>query len=192
MPHRPGLTTQSVIAAAVRIADAEGLDRLTLAGIAEELRVKPPSLYEHVTGFDGLRQALRLRGLELMAASFRRATTGRAGDDAVRALADAFRAFVREHPALYEATTRGSKHDPPEVRAAAADVLEILYAVLQGYRIHGEEAVHATRYLRSVLHGFTSLEASGGFGMPTDLEASYRRMVDALRVTLRNWGRRRT
>lgn len=191
MTRKAGLTTQAVVDAAVVLADEDGLRRLTLARVAEKLRVKPPSLYEHVAGLEGLEQALRLRGLTRMASLFRRATTGRAQDDAVRALADAFRGFAREHPALYEATVRGVGRDPPEVREASAEVLDILFATLRGYGIRDQENVHAVRYLRSVLHGFASLEASGGFGLPTDLEASYRRIVDALLVNLRTWGRRK-
>jgi AcrR family transcriptional regulator len=191
MPRRAGLTTASVVDTASALADKDGFEALTLARVAEELGVRSPSLYEHVDGLGGLRQALRLRGLETMASRFRRATTGRSGDDAVRALADAFRRFAREHPALYEATVRSVERDAPQVQAAASEVLDILFAVLSGYRIKGEEAVHAARYLRSVLHGFTSLEAAGGFGMPADLEASFGRIVDALVANLQDWSRRK-
>ncbi len=191
MAPRAGLTTAAVVDAAIELADADGLDHLTLARVADELGVKPPSLYEHVDGLEGLREALRLRGLQTMGASFRRATTGRSQDDAVRAFADAFRQFARRHPALYQATVRSAERDSPAVRAAAEDVLDVLFAVLRGYGIQGEDAVHAARYLRSVFHGFTSLEVSGGFGMPTDLEGSYRRMVGAVLVNLKSWGRAR-
>ncbi len=191
MAPRAGLTSDRVLDAAIALADDEGLDRITLARVAGELGVKPPSLYEHIDGLEGLRTELRIRGLETMASRFRRATTGRSKDDAVRALADAFRRFAREHPALYEATVRSVERDTPRAKAAGEDVLDILFAVLRGYGIKGEEAVHATRYLRSVLHGFNSLEAAGGFGMPTDLERSYRRMVDAVVATLGSWSKLR-
>lgn len=191
MPHRAGLTTERVLDAAITLADDGGLEGLTLVEVADSLGVRPPSLYEHVDGLEGLRQALRLRGLRTMAAGFRRATTGRARDDAVRALADAFRGFARENPALYAATILSVEHDTPELKAAGDEILDILFAVLRGYGVEGEDAVHATRYLRSVLHGFTSLEASGGFGMRTDLERSYRRLVDEVVATLSTWGRRR-
>ncbi len=191
MARRAGLTSDRVVDAAVALADADGLDRLTLVRLAHKLGVRPPSLYEHVDGWRGLEKRIRQRGLEQLAVSLRRAATGRSGDDAVRGMAVAFRTFVQDHPALYEATVRSVEHDAPEVRAAAAEVLEILFAVLRGYGIAGEEAVHASRYLRSVLHGFTSLEAARGFGMPADLEASYQRLVDALVVTLQAWGRRK-
>lgn len=187
MAPRAGLTSDRVVDAAMVLADDEGLDRITLARVAGKLGVKPPSLYEHIDGLEGLRSELRIRGLETMSSLFRRATTGRSKNDAVRALADAFRRFAREHPALYEATVRSVERDTSRAKAAGEDVLDILFAILRGYGIKGEEALHATRYLRSVLHGFNSLEAAGGFGMPTDLERSYRRMIDAVLATLGSW-----
>jgi hypothetical protein len=42
-----------------------------------------------------------------------------------------------------------------------------------------EEAVHVIRGLRSMAHGFATIERSGGFGIPIDLDESYRRLIDA-------------
>ena len=36
------------------------------------------------------------------------------------------------------------------------------------------------RTVRSALHGFVSLEASGGFGLPDDVDASFETLVDVL------------
>jgi len=38
--------------------------------------------------------------------------------------------------------------------------------VLKPYHLPEDEALHAVRSLRSILHGFASLEQKGGFGMP--------------------------
>ena len=44
--------------------------------------------------------------------------------------------------------------------------MEPVLAVLASCGIHGrEEAIHAARGLRSVAHGFATLEEAGGFGM---------------------------
>jgi hypothetical protein len=48
-----------------------------------------------------------------------------------------------------------------------------LFAVLRGYGLDGDDAVDATRALRSALHGFVSLEQAGGFGLPVDVDRSY-------------------
>jgi hypothetical protein len=41
-----------------------------------------------------------------------------------------------------------------------------------------DEAIHALRGLRSLVHGFATLEISGGFGIPLDLDESFSRLVD--------------
>ncbi len=53
----------------------------------------------------------------------------------------------------------------------------VLRAVLESYGLRGDEATHAIRGLRSLLHGFVSLEAAGGFGLPLDLDESFTRLV---------------
>ena len=57
MPRR-GLDRARVVAAAGDIADAEGLEAVTLARVAQQLGVRSPSLYNHVAGRDGLLRAL--------------------------------------------------------------------------------------------------------------------------------------
>ena len=61
---RAGLTPDSVLDAAARIADADGLPAVTLARLAAELGVRPPSLYKHVDGLDAIHRGLALRGLQ--------------------------------------------------------------------------------------------------------------------------------
>ena len=34
------------------------------------------------------------------------------------------------------------------------------------------------RGFRSILHGFASIESSGGFGLPLDLDVSFKMLVD--------------
>ena len=52
--------------------------------------------------------------------------------------------------------------------------------MLRGYGVEGDDALHATRYLRSTLHGFVALEAAGGFALDLDLNVSLDRLVAAL------------
>jgi DNA-binding transcriptional regulator YhcF (GntR family) len=50
----PDLTRERIVAAAVRVADAEGLAQLSMRRIATELAAAPMSLYRHVDGKDEL------------------------------------------------------------------------------------------------------------------------------------------
>jgi hypothetical protein len=65
--------------------------------------------------------------------------------------------------------------------------LQIVFAVLAGYGLAGDDAVHATRVLRAALHGFVTLEASGGFGMPQDIAVSYDCLIHTLDESLAHW-----
>ena len=177
MPLRAGLDQAAVIQAAADLADAEGLERLTLAILAARLGIRTPSLYNHVDGLEGLRRSLAILGYRQLGKSLARATIGKSSDEAVIALAEAYRAFARAHPGLYVAALQAPVPADDEAQAAAREVVEIVLAVLAADRLHGDEALHATRALRSALHGFVSLEASGGFGIPLDMDESFRRLV---------------
>lgn len=187
MATRARLKSEEILDAAIRIADKTGLDKLTLGQVAAEVGVKTPSLYEHFEGLPGLHLAIRLRGFQTLGNIIGKATVGKSRDDAVRALASETRRFVHQHPALYESTVLTAVGDSKEVHKAADGVLVTLYSVLAGYGITGTEAVYAARYLRSLLHGFNSLELAGGFGLNVHLSESYDRMIDMLAQDLKQW-----
>jgi AcrR family transcriptional regulator len=182
---RTGLDTVAVVAAAAALADAEGLEAVTLARLASQLGVRPPSLYVHVDGLPGLRRRLAARGARELAALLQLAAAGRSGKDALEAVADAYRRYAREHPGTYAATQRTANLDDPDASAAAGELLATVLAVLRGYGLGDDRAVHATRVVRSALHGFVTLETDDGFGLPLDLDASFDLLVAMLDQGLR-------
>src|SRR5437762_5111966 len=177
---RAGLDTARVVGAAAVLADAEGLDAVTLARVAAGLGVRAPSLYNHVDGRGGLLRALALRGVRELTAALRDAAVGRSGADALGATARAYRAYARAHPGLYAASVAAPAPDDAEHMAAARETVELVYAVLRGWALEGDDAVHAARAFRSAVHGFVLLEAAGGFGIPVDLDDSFERLVATL------------
>ncbi|RJK94191.1 TetR/AcrR family transcriptional regulator [Vallicoccus soli] len=182
---RAGLTPERVVAAAAARADAAGWAATTLATVAEQLGVRVPSLYKHVDGLPDLRRRVALAGLRGLAAALREAAVGRSGPDALRAVARAYRAWARDHPGTYEALQRAPAADDEELTAAAADLVGVLTAVLRGWGLEGDDAVHAVRAVRAALHGFCALEAAGGYGLPLDRDESFERLVDLLAGGLR-------
>src|SRR5919199_3743621 len=124
---RSGLNTELVVDAAARLADAEGLENLTLKRLADALDVRPPSLFSHVEGLADLRRQLQLRALREMAARCGRAAIGRAGDEAVLATATAARDFAREHPGLYAASLGAPPAGDRELNEAAAQFIGIFF-----------------------------------------------------------------
>lgn len=173
MSHRAGLDQVSVVEAAVRLIDEEGLDQLSLGRLAERLGVRTPSLYNHIAGLPGLMRDLALYSLRDLYEHITRATIGKAGGEAILALADSFRAYAKEAPGRYALTQQAPDFNDPEVQAAAQRVVGVAQAVLAAYNLREEDAIHAIRGLRSIVHGFLSLENEGGFKMAVDTEASF-------------------
>jgi AcrR family transcriptional regulator len=181
---RRGLDTGQVIDAALAIADRDGLDAVTLAGVASALGVRAPSLYHHVSGRDGLLRAIALRGLHELTASLQAAAAGRAGTEALAATAHAYREYAHAHPGAYAATLRAPALGDSEHEQAGRAAVEVVSAVLRAWHLDEEDTLHAVRVIRSALHGFVSLEAAGGFALALDLDVSFERVIETLAAGL--------
>lgn len=181
---RAGLSTTAVVDAALGVVDEQGTAALTLAAVAQRTGVATPSLYKHVAGLGELRTLVGARVLDDMADHFTKAVLGRSGDDAVFAVMHAYRDFVRRHPARYAAMPLDPLHDPA-LAAPGGKLLDVVLAALRAYGLTGSDAIHATRCLRAVAHGFSSLEAGGGFGLPEDLDQTYDQLIAAVITALR-------
>jgi AcrR family transcriptional regulator len=182
---RAGLSTPSVVDAALAVIDEQGPGALTLAAVAARTGVAAPSLYKHVGGLAELRTLVGLRVIEDMTGRFRAAVLGRSGDDAVVALMQAYRDYVRERPARYALMPLDPLHQP-ELAEAATAMLDVTLAALRDYDLTPASAIHVTRCIRAAAHGFASLEAGGGFGFPQDVDASYAQLI---RMVLTGLGR---
>ncbi|MFI1171944.1 TetR/AcrR family transcriptional regulator [Streptomyces melanogenes] len=184
---RAGLTAERVTAAAAELADEIGFDNVTLSALARHFGVKDASLYSHVKNVRDLRTRVALLAGGELIDEIAVAVAGRSGRDALVAFADAYRAYALAHPGRYAATQ--IRVDPAAVADAPAmrRTVEITYGMLRGYGLAEPDLTDAVRLLRSTFHGYISIEAQGGFNHVRDVEASWRRAVEALHVLLEHW-----
>ncbi|MDX3361405.1 MULTISPECIES: TetR/AcrR family transcriptional regulator [Streptomyces] len=184
---RAGLTAERLARAGAELADEVGFDQVTVSALARRFDVKVASLYSHVKNSHDLRTRIALIALEELADRGAAALAGRAGKDALTALADVYRDYAREHPGRYDAARY--RLDPETAAASAGGRnAQLTRAVLRGYDLTEPEQTHAVRLLGSVFHGYVSLEAAGGFSHSApDSQASWARIMDALDALLRNW-----
>ncbi len=181
---RAGLSRAVIACDAADLADEVGWDHITLAAVAARFGVRQPSLYKHVAGLSELRRDVSvLSGRELHDA-LTAAAVGKSGGDALQAMADAYRAFAKHHPGRYEACVVAPTDGDTEYEQVAMATVSTIAAVLAGYGLTGDDAIHAIRGLRALMHGFVSLEAAGGFALPQDLDESYRRLVEGFARSL--------
>ncbi len=192
MGQKAGLSTDDVIDAAVEIADRDGLENLTLARLANDLGIRPPSLYNHIAGLDGLHRELALRASLHLNAAFSAACDGKGGDDSFRAMAAAYREFGHTHPGLFRSLLRAQTVSADErVWAAAMDAIDPVSGVMEEVGFSGEDVIVARRICRAALSGFVSLEMGEGFVLPLDMDSTYADMVEVLLTGLRDLARSR-
>lgn len=166
------------------LADADGLETLTLTKLAQTMGIRPPSLFNHVDSLAGLVREVALAALaelwdRLVAAL---AVPGSPQESLIRML-EAYRSYVKDHPGRYAATLAfpalEAKNDP-EWAAMDSLVVEKCLELTARFGLEGAEAIHALRGWRALAHGFSDLERRGGFGIPLDCDESFRLAVAAL------------
>lgn len=181
---RAGLSTDAVVELAVSLVDerSDGLDSLTLAAIAARAGVAVPSLYKHVASLDEVRRRVTLIAVRELTRRVGDAATSAAPSDRFRAVAHAIRRFSHEHPGLAAAAQASGDRQgdalDAEIAAAGRDAIAVVVESLSSYGVPPEHLVDVVRAARATVMGFVVLEASGGFGLPDDVDASFSALLD--------------
>jgi AcrR family transcriptional regulator len=177
MPHPAQITRDALIARAWEMAEAEGVEQMTLAKLAAALGVKAPSLYHH------MRSKAERTTQQLFAALHE--TLSAAGDapaaERIRRLAAAYRAFAQAHPILYMlafTTVEAEARPDPAYQEQGVIPIQAVLAELTG----ADESLTAIRGLLALMHGFVMLEINDQFRRGGDLDAAY---AEGIEVYLR-------
>ena len=167
-PPRSGRTPrlQQVVAAAQAVLDADGIEALTMRRLAEDLGIKAPSLYKHVSDKAALEAALIEDALFTMGDALHSAvrTPGRAG--ALARLLRAYRSSSLEHPNRYRLATSGQlRRDllPEGLEEWAGQ--PFLFAAGSRFR---------SQALWSFAHGMVILEIDDRYPAESDLDRTWK------------------
>ncbi|RRJ62045.1 TetR/AcrR family transcriptional regulator [Paenibacillus oralis] len=180
MSPRIGLDSTAVLMAAVEVANAEGAAAVSISSVARKLGIRPPSLYNHVSGLEEIRAGLAKYALERLYDHIAGAVGDLSGEHAIRRFADAYLAFAHEHPGLYEAVQMAPGPEDRQLQEAGSRLVELTLRYLSSYPLTEEQALHTVRGLRSLIHGFASLKRQGGFGLPLEVRDSLHFNLDLL------------
>ncbi len=153
------LSRDVIVHAALTFLDREGWDALTINALATQLGTKGPSLYNHVDSLEDLRRTVRMHVIDDILQMLSTVGQGRTRDDAVMAMASAYRSYAHHHPGRYSAFTRMPlEGDDPGFTAAAHAAAAPVIEVLASYGLDGRG-----RLLRvaGVLGGAARLRAAG-------------------------------
>lgn len=184
---RAGLDRTKVVAAAARIADADGLHAVTLQAIASDLKVKSPSLYSHVESLDNVRRELAMLALDVLTERLTEASIGKSGFELLHSVTLAQRSFAAERPGLYAASVAANRPGDEELNARWQGPVRIFRAIAASYGLEDEEADHAIRVLRTSVHGFSLVDSIRGFRFGASPDGTFERLVASLDYSLRHW-----
>jgi AcrR family transcriptional regulator len=185
---RAGLTAGRVIAEAAAVADEAGLDKLTLAAVAQRCGVSLPGLYKHVGGLEEVRRGISLLAVREMTGAVAIAAAGVSGRDSLLAASAAYRAYALAYPGRYAASVRAPAPGDDEHAEVASQAIAVISAALKGYGLEGADLIHAIRMWRAACHGLASLEAAGGFGLPESVDVTFGHLMTALDTAFRGLG----
>lgn len=183
MPSPSRTSLDAIVAAGRRLLERDGLEALTMQGVAAAVGIRPPSLYKHVHDRGEL---VRLIGthvaIELAETMEAAATTGDPRTD-LRAVAGALREFVHRQPAAYSLlTARMPEAWRPDAEANARASLPIvrIAAALTGE----EHALDGARTLVAWANGFLAMELAGAFRLGGDVDRAWAFGVEHLLAAL--------
>ena len=178
MGKRRRLNRDLVIAQAVTMADEGGdLTAVSLTALAQALEIRTPSLYNHIASLEDLQYGMAVFSLQQLVSDLRQASMGLIGQEALVAIADAYRHFAQSHPGIYALIIRAPESEETELVQLSQQLVQLLLLVMASMGVNGEDAVHAIRGLRAILHGFVSLEMADGYKLQLDREESFQRLI---------------
>jgi AcrR family transcriptional regulator len=182
-----------VVAEGRRLLEEEGPGALTMRRLAERLGIQAPSLYKHLPDKTALEAAIIATGMEEAATAFETAIAeapdaggsggagaptdaggSGAGNEALTALAAAYREFALAHPHLYRLMNNGPlprQYLPPGLEERTAAPL---------LRAAGSRA--RARAVWAFAHGMVMLELDQRFPSDADLDAAWRAGIAAFQT----------
>ena len=176
LPRQRTPRVTEIIGAARALLEAGGREGLTMRRLADEIGIRAPSLYKHLSGRPALELALVETGLEETGVALHRAVaaSGRAG---AGCLLDAYRAMGSAHPELYRLITAGSfprSELLPGLEAWAGEPF---------YLVTGEP--HLAQALWAFAHGTMILELERRFLEGSDIDLTWRAGAEAFNAASR-------
>lgn len=162
---------REIVSAARELLEQEGPGALSMRRVAERLGIRAPSIYKHLDGKQALEAALVSTAFAELAEAFE---TALAGPDPLAAVAATYRRYAKAHPHLYRLMTE-RRLDRDRLEPGVEDS-----ARLPALRVVGGDP-DAARALWAFAHGMTILELNERFPASADLDAAWRRGLDAFR-----------
>jgi AcrR family transcriptional regulator len=175
------VSRDDVIAAAVRVCDRGGLDGLTVAAVAGEVGCRPPSVYHHVDGLDGLQRAVALEAARDLHGRLDDAVDDRRGRAALEAIASTVASWSRERAGAWAALCRPVDGElDPTLHVARCDLLAPATRALEDVGVSEEARGRWSTAFVAACRGVAAVQVDGEPGTASDRAAAHDLLVSLL------------
>ena len=162
-----------IVETSARISNKVGLDNLSLKRVADELNIKSPSLYNHISGLEEIKIQLMFYGWKQMEEKMIDSAVGVAGYEALKNMCYAFYDYATTNKGVFTAMLWYNKYDNEEANNTTKRLFTLLFKVMKPLNISEENINHTIRTLRSFLEGFSLLVNNNAFGNPISIKESF-------------------
>ena len=178
---RKGLSKEKVMEEAIEFIEEEGFKNFSIRELAARLNIKAASLYNYIDSMDELNRDIALKASSKLKKIQEEAILGKQRDEALIALAMAYRKFVLTRPQLYKVIMQLPYLEAQKFIDTGGEIIEPLMSVLAMYKLNDIKRMQYQRILRSIIHGFADLEAAGYFAhFPVNNDESYQLAINGI------------
>ena len=125
------ISDELIITTSARLSNEVGLNNLSLKMIAEELNIKSPSLYNHISSLDDIKEKLMIYGWKELGEKATESAVGVAGYEALRNMCYAFYDYATNNKGVFTAMLWYNKFESEEKNEATVKLFSLLFRVLQ-------------------------------------------------------------
>jgi AcrR family transcriptional regulator len=167
---RKALNRDRILEQALALADADGIDSLSMRKLGRALDYEAMSLYNHVANKDDLLDGM----LDIVLAEMEapRAEEGLAG---IRKAAISAHEALRRHP-----WAAGALMTPSRVRPLRLAFMDGLLAALRGAGFSPETTYHAYHVIDAHIIGFSLWQSTHDFALPEEITEDMRGFLDRM------------
>lgn len=179
-----------IIKKAAEMANEIGLEKVTLKLLANQLNIKPPSLYNHIKGLDDLRKEVMIYGWKQLEERVIEAAVCVTGYDALEAMGRTFYKYATENPGIFNAMLWYNKFQSDETQDATKRFFSVIYKIFSTLNISQKNCDHLIRTYRAFLEGYALLVNNKAFGHPLSIEDSFEISLQVLKAGTKNLERK--
>ena len=166
------ISRERIIETAANLSNKAGLENLSLKMIAEELKIKSPSLYNHVSSLDDIKKQLMLYGWKQIEKLTIEAAVGVTGYEALKNMCYAFYDYAINNKGIFTAMLWYNKYESIEKENATRKLFEMIFKVMKTVNISDENINHIIRTLRSFFRRIFAVN-NNAFGNPVSIKESF-------------------